>query len=239
MGKHIQKTEAKGSQGDLQLLVAENPGLLNSRISTTFGLPDGFGIEWISPIPPDYAEYSDDDFLQAVELDPDEIGLSTFWPRGGPHWDGLGIGDDKSIFLVEAKAHIAEMVSPPSGASPAPLSQIRAELEKTKAFLHAKPDVDWTIHFFQYANRLAHIRFLRFERKKPTFLVFVYFLGDQYVHGPTTKEEWLGAINLLHSFMGVGRTKLTPFVGDVFIHVDEIASNQKLERIGGPLHQPG
>lgn len=114
MGKHIPRTEAKGSQGDLQLLVAENPSLLNSRIIATFGLSDGLGIRWVSPTPPDYAEYSDDDFLRAVGLDPDEIRLNTFWPRRGPHWDALGIGDDKSIFLVEAKAHIGEMISTPS-----------------------------------------------------------------------------------------------------------------------------
>jgi hypothetical protein len=221
MGKHIQKGNAKGSQGDLQQLIERRPELLNFQIKTSLGLPEQLKIEWVSPIPPDYAEYSDDEFLRVLDLDPKKIRLNDFWPNGGPHWDALGKGNDGSVFLVEAKAHIPEMVPPPSGASGESLNTIRAQLERTKVFLHAKANVDWTTHFFQYANRLAHLQFLRFDKGLPAFLVFIFFIGDKDVNGPSTKEEWLGAIELLHSFLGIGRTKLTPFITDVFIHVDE------------------
>jgi hypothetical protein len=221
MGKHIPKENAKGSQGDLQRLIEKRPDLLNSRIKASLGLSDKLKIEWVSPIPPDYAEYFDDEFLLVLDLDPNNIRLNDFWPSGGPHWDAFGKGNDKSIFLVEAKAHISEMVSSPSGAGENSLNKIRAELERTKDFLHAKPNVDWATHFFQYANRLAHLKFLRFDKGRSAFLVFIYFVGDQDMKGPSTKEEWLGAIELLHSFLGIGRTKLTPFMADVFVHVDE------------------
>jgi hypothetical protein len=221
MGKHIPRDNVMGSQRDLQQLIENRPGLLNSRIKTSLGLSEQLEIEWVSPIPPDYAEYSDDDFLRILDLDPNRIRLNEFWPNGGPHWDALGKGNDGSIFLVEAKAHISEMVSSPSGAGEDSLNKIRGELERTKAFLHAKANVDWTTYFFQYANRLAHLQFLRFDNKLSAFLVFIYFIGDQDVKGPSTKEEWLGAIELVHSFLGIGRTKLTPFITDVFVHVDE------------------
>jgi len=222
MGKHIPPKNAKGSQGDLQRLIEKRPDLLNSRIKASLGLSEQLKIEWVSPIPPDYAEYSDDEFLRVLDLDPKKIRLNDFWPIGGPHWDGLGKGNDGSVFLVEAKAHIPEIVSSPSGASGESLNTIRAQLERTKDFLNAKRNVDWTMHFFQYANRLAHLKFLRFDNELSAFLVFIYFVGDQDMNGPSTKEEWLGAIELLRSFLGIGRTKLTPFMADIFVHVDEL-----------------
>jgi len=222
MGKHIPQKNAKGSQGDLQRLIEKRPDLLNSRIKASLGLSEQLKIEWVSPILPDYAEYSDDEFLRVLDLDSKKIRLNDFWPNGGPHWDGLGKGNDGSVFLVEAKAHIPEIVSSPSGASGESLNTIRAQLERTKDFLNAKRNVDWTMHFFQYANRLAHLKFLRFDNELSAFLVFIYFVGDQDMNGPSTKEEWLGAIELLRSFLGIGRTKLTPFMADIFVHVDEL-----------------
>jgi len=222
MGKHIPPKNAKGSQGDLQRLIEKRPDLLNSRIKASLGLSEQLKIEWVSPILPDYAEYSDDEFLRVLDLDSKKIRLNDFWPNGGPHWDGLGKGNDGSVFLVEAKAHIPEIVSSPSGASGESLNTIRAQLERTKDFLNAKRNVDWTMHFFQYANRLAHLKFLRFDNELSAFLVFIYFVGDQDMNGPSTKEEWLGAIELLRSFLGIGRTKLTPFMADIFVHVDEL-----------------
>jgi hypothetical protein len=226
MGKHIQKGNAKGSQGDLQQLIKERPELLNSRIKTSLRLSEQLEIEWVSPVPPDYAEYFDDDFLGVLGLDPNRILLSEFWPIGGPHWDALGKGNDGSVFLVEAKAHISELVSSPSGAGEESLSKIRAQLERTKAYLHARANVDWSIHFFQYTNRLAHLQFLRLDNGILAFLVFIYFIGDRSVNGPSTKEEWLGAIELLHSFLGIGRMKLTPFITDIFVHVDELENKR-------------
>lgn len=124
MGKHIPKENMKGSQGDLQELIERRPQLLNSRIKNSLSLSEQLEIKWVSPIPPDYLEYSDDDFLRILDFDPDRIRLNEFWPNGGPHWDALGKGNDGSIFLVEAKAHISEMVSSPSGAGEDSLNKI-------------------------------------------------------------------------------------------------------------------
>lgn len=226
MGRHLFKKEVKGSQLDIQKLVENNPDLLALNIKISFELPDDLKIEWVSPLRrDDFAEYSDDDFLEKLGKANENIRITDFWPKGGPHWDALGKASDGSVFLIEAKAHISEMVSTPSQAGEDPLKIIRFKLERTKQFIHARADVDWTLHFFQYANRLAHLHFLRFDKKLPVFLVFIYFIGDKTVLGPQTKEEWLGALELLRSFLGIGRTKLTPFMTDVFIHIDEIPLN--------------
>jgi hypothetical protein len=39
-------------------------------------------------------------------------------------------------------------------------------------------------------NRLAHLYFLCELNGVPAFLVFVYFVNDQEMQGPTTKKEW-------------------------------------------------
>lgn len=231
MGKHIFDGNAKGSQGDLQRLVEMRPQLLTGRIKASLGLPGDLDINWLSPVRPNYAEYSDEDFVEVLGLKAKTIRLDRFWPKGGPHWDALGKGKDGSIFLVEAKAHIGEIVSSSSGASGDSLGMIRSQMERTKAFLHAKADVDWTAHFFQYANRLAHLYFLRVEAGIPAFLVFLYFIGDEYVHGPSTEDEWRGAVRLLHVFLGIERTKLTPYMADVFIKINEIMANNGDEPI--------
>ena len=90
----------KGSQRWLQTYVNDAPGVLNERI----GLGD---IEWVSPLAnDDYAEYRDQAFLDRVRAELPRRNLATFWPNGGPQWDGLGRAASGGVILVEAKAHV-------------------------------------------------------------------------------------------------------------------------------------
>jgi hypothetical protein len=54
--------------------------------------------------------------------------------------------------------------------------------------------------------------------------VFLYFVNAADVAGPTTREEWEGAIKLLHNFLGVNQHKLLAYVIDAFIDVGELES---------------
>ena len=54
------------------------------------------------------------------------------------------------------------------------------------------------------------------------FLVFLYFINDDDMDGPTTREEWEGAIRLMQSFLGLRRHKLSAYVLDVFVDVAEL-----------------
>lgn len=192
---------------------------INHELAQAARLPPGEVIEWVSPLPPNFKEYHDQDALNQLGIHLPKKPLDDFWPKRGPVWDALartrkGRG---RVFLVEAKAHIPEVNSPASAASPASMKRIAASLRETQSFLNADPSVDWTRTFFQYTNRIAHLYLLRELNDIDAYLVNVYFLNDAKKKGPTSVAEWKGAITLLKTHLGVTRTKLTPFMLDVFI----------------------
>ncbi|HZC15890.1 MAG TPA: hypothetical protein VE309_03940, partial [Caulobacteraceae bacterium] len=89
-------------------------------------------------------------------------------------------------------AHIAELFSSPTQASVPSLERIERALGTTSTLLKASPKAPWSQCFFQYANRLAHLAFLR-RHGKPAWLVLVSFVGDEAVGGPRTAEAWESA----------------------------------------------
>jgi hypothetical protein len=52
--------------------------------------------------------------------------------------------------------------------------------------------------------------------------VFLYLTNADDVHGPATREGWSGAIELLHSYLGIRSHKLKPYVLDVFIDAHDL-----------------
>ena len=121
--------------------------------------------------------------------------------------------------MLEAKSHISELLSPKTGAGETSLRKIKKSLDETKTFLHSNSEHDWTSTFYQYTNRLAHLYLLRVLNEVPAYLVFVYFMNDKDMNGPRSIDEWSGAIALLHSFLGIGRHKLSKYIADIFIDV--------------------
>lgn len=145
MGRFPQREALKGSQRWIQRLVNEAPDQLNQAI----GIGD---IRWCSPMAQDeYAEYRDDAFWGRLNLAPTRRPLSTFWPRGGPQWDALGVATSGGAVLVEAKAHINELYSPASGASEASLGRIQLSLRECRAGLGVSEGYDWSKQCYQYA----------------------------------------------------------------------------------------
>ena len=210
----------KGSQKWIQKLVSEKPDLLNSLIRAQLNLPDTDKITWLSPLAEDgYAEYQDQAFLDLLGIKLPKVSLSDFWPSRGPVWDGLGKSKTGKVFLVEAKSHISEVLSPKTGAGAESLRKIKGSLNETKAYLNSQSEHDWSSTFYQYTNRLAHLYLLRVLNRVPAYLVFVYFLNDNEMNGPKSIGEWSGALKLLHSFLGTGRHKLSKYVTDLFIDV--------------------
>jgi hypothetical protein len=216
----------KGSQKWIQKLVNEKPDLLNSPIRTQLDLPDTEKITWLSPIADDdYAEYQGEAFLDLLGIKLPKVSLSDFWPSRGPVWDGLGKSETEKLFLVEAKSHISEVLSPKTGAGVTSLRKIKKSLDETKTFLHSNSEHDWASTFYQYTNRLAHLYLLRELNDVSAYLIFVYFLNDEDMNGPKSIDEWHGAIKLLHSFLGVGRHRLGEFTADIFIDVRMLINN--------------
>jgi hypothetical protein len=210
----------KGSQKWIQKLVNEKPDLFNSLIRAQLDLPDTDKITWHSPLSGDeYAEYQDQTFLDIMGIKLPNVSLSDFWPSRGPVWDGLGKSETGKVFLIEAKSHIPELLSPKTGAGVKSLRKIKKSLDETKSFLNSNSEHDWTSTFYQYTNRLAHLYLLRVLNEVPAYLVFVYFVNDKDMNGPKSIDEWNGALSLLKSYLGIGQHKLSKFITDIFIDI--------------------
>ena len=147
--------------------------------------------------------------------------LKDFWPPRGPQWDALGRIKEKAYFLVEAKAHVSELMSSSQAKSVHSKSLIKKSLDETRAYLNLNPDYDLTRGLYQYCNRLAHLYLLRTVNDIPAYLVFVSFVND-HTHILTTRHEWNGALLMMHSLLGTHRHELSKYVIDVFLDVQEI-----------------
>ena len=149
--------------------------------------------------------------------------LRTFWPGRGPQWDALARSDRGEIFLVESKAHVGELLSPGTKASSQSKTLIDASLKEVQSFLGVDTAFDWSHVLYQYTNRLAHLYLLRALNYAPAFLVFLYFVGDKGMDGPSTPEEWKSAIKVVKGVLGLrDHHKLSKYVLDVFVNVDQI-----------------
>lgn len=213
----------RGSQRWLQLLINERPELVDAQLLPLLGAPPRTAIDWRSPLRAHgFREYRDEESLRRLDAPALRTALGRFWPRRGPVWDALGRSDRNDLIFVEAKAHIAEMASPPSKASPASLRAIRRSLSRVQRELAPKSEADWSRVFYQYTNRLAHLWFFRVENRLPAHLLFVYFLHADDVGGPSDVPEWKAALTLLKSALGLGRHRLHPYVHDIFIDVRQV-----------------
>jgi len=210
----------KGSQMWLQSVVNETPDVLNAQIITQLNLPETEIISWLSPLAADdFAEYQDQAFLDRLQIKLPNVSLKDFWPTRGPVWDGLARSTSGKVFLIEAKSHIAEIVSPGTAAGPKSLAMIQQSLTETKKYLGVGAKQDWSASFYQYTNRLAHLYLLRVLNNIPAYLLFVHFVNDVDMNGPQSRGEWQGAIKLLHSYLGIGRHKLSRYIADAFVDV--------------------
>ncbi len=181
-------------------------------------------IDWRSPRANDFREYRDGKALDALGLGKLRDELTRFWPARGPVWDALGVGiDTDECFLLEAKAHIPEVVSSPSTAQGLSRTRIRGRLNDVKRSLGSTAPADWSGTFYQYANRLAYLHWLR-SHHVPAFLVSVYFTNAPDVpNAVKSPDEWNGALTVIRTYLGLGRQHpLKPFVIDVFVDVEEI-----------------
>jgi len=229
MGRYPQDSNSHGSLKNLQVAINVKKQYLDVVISKEVGKQ--IIINWKSPLQSDdYAEYRDQDFLRRLGiLNKIKYSLSDFWPNNGPQWDALGVSDDKAdkeyeVMLVEAKANIPEMVSPGTDAkNPKSISKIRNSLYEVKKYLNISNDIDWIGTFYQYVNRIAHLYYLREKNQIKAHLLFIYFINDVTVHGPKTKDEWLGAIQTMECYLGLAKNhKLRKYIHDIFIDVNDL-----------------
>lgn len=213
---------AKGSQRWLQVAVAERRELVDRELIAALSLSPSAEIRWVSPIrETEFTEYRDQPFLDALKVETPKRTLASFWPRRGAKWDGLAATSSGQVLLIEAKAHIPELLSS-CAASPDSLAKITRALEETRNAVARHTSSPWTEMFYQYTNRLAHLYFLRELNGVDAHMVYIYFTNAVDVFGPNTREEWNGAIKLMKAYLGLQRNKLSPYVHSVFIDVRDL-----------------
>lgn len=230
MGKHPHAKASKGSEKHIQTLVNAVPELLNKQIAENISQSKPLNIEWVSPLKPAYHEYSDADFLNVLGLSAHVAKLKKFWPNGGPNWDALGKAGSGEIFLVEAKAHIDEIVSPATAAKSLSKKRIIASLNLVKKFLGIKDNQPWHGKFYQYANRIAHLYFLRVICRVDAYLIFLNFLNDDTrsdvpaIITPKTKDEWVAATRVVENYLSVRGTKLSKYIIHAYVDVQKLTT---------------
>lgn len=199
----VQPVGTRGSLKWIQRAVNERWDSLEVPLLEALGAD---AIEWTSPLTSDaYAEYRDESFLARIGQAGLADDLKAFWPARGPQWDALGVTSAGDVLLIEAKAHIAEMCSPGTAAGPVSRARIEQALDEVAVRLGARPDrATWSMHFYQLANRIAHLDFLR-QRGVRAWLVLVNFVGDADMRGPTTEEGWDAAYTVAFHVMGLRR----------------------------------
>jgi len=107
------------------------------------------------------------------------------------------------LILVEAKAYIEEGVDYTSRAGrPSSIEKITSALAEAKLAFGADPNAPWHAPFYQYANRLAHLYFLRELNGLDAYLLFLNF-ADAHPN-PCSVAEWEGAIRLTRKCLGLG-----------------------------------
>jgi len=216
-----QLSNGRGSLKWIQVAVNDFPSVIDSAIHETGVVASDDAISWLSPLRDDeFAEYSDQDFLDRLSITLPRRSLESFWPKRGPQWDALGRTDSGAVLIVEAKANVPEVVSPGTQASSQSRELIDASIAETKAFLGIDPDIRWTGKLYQYANRLAHLYLLRELNGFDARLLNVYFVGDEDVDGPKTVAEWKSALTVVKRVLGLPNNhRLARYAADVLVDV--------------------
>ena len=186
----------KGSKYWMQTVILYDG--LRARLNAMIGEP---GMEWLSPLAGEYGTFAEYSLGQKNAVSA-RIGVSDvpgffdgFWPRRQPQWDGIGIGGDgRILYLVEAKAHVSEMISRLSASDPDSRRLIEHSLRATfETYPGAKDFTVWTDRYYQLANRLAFLRFLNGRSAELKIgevrLVLLNFVND-HTYLPEAQSIW-------------------------------------------------
>lgn len=210
-----------GSQLQIQTYVNRRREELDAVIlrALPYLSQQGASLQWVSPLENDrFAEYQDEAFLAALGLLDFAGELAAFWPQGGPKWDALAKiywkdGSAPGVLLVEAKSYPKEMFSGGCLASERSRTRIIQSLRSAMAWLGAA-DADWTGPLYQYANRLAHLYFLRQVAGVPTWFINVCFAADP--HRPTSTSIWKEELKGVKALIGFDG-RVIPYCADIIL----------------------
>jgi hypothetical protein len=223
MPRRPRPAKTERSEHLLRVAVNDRTAAFDEHIRQTFHLTSADPIEWISPVAADgFAEYYDEAFLAKLKANHLDVPLRQFWPKSGPRWDGLARTKSGKLILLEAKAYVEEAVDYTSSAGIESMKQISAALKNAKSSFHASKKANWEQPFYQYANRLAHLFFLRKLNREDAYLLFVCFADAPDVPKPCSAQHWEGAIRIIERTLGLGSHPFRRYVGHIIWSVPEM-----------------
>lgn len=186
-----------GSEYQLLRILGHHKNWLDNKINKLFGTSEK--IIWFD-YPIDSTRLSLDGEYKGIQFlknhsNYDEISKKwkEFWPQTGnaQNWDGIcQIGN--TYILIEAKARLGEIESNTS-ASDKSLNLIQSSFNKTKEYYNIKSNKDWSKKYYQMANRLAFVYFLKSCGIKAK-LLDIYF-----INGYIDKSKKLDNKNIIDS----------------------------------------
>jgi len=148
---------------------------------------------------------------------------SELWPPNGspPNWDAIAVTGE-TFLLVEAKAHLGEIVSS-SGASDDSRLIIGKAFDQFKAKYKIQCANDWFKKYYQLANRLVCADFLH-QNGVSAKLLYVYFLNgyDKKIGNPESKsvksiDDWKVAIEAEYEYLGLCGTDAMSLINTVYV----------------------
>ncbi len=184
----------KGSKYWIQTVVEDQ--ILQSKLNSMIGE----SLVWISPLAgpqKTYDEYElkDPYVCEQMGVSSDEAKyLFSFWPKRQPQWDGLAFDTTgHTLYLVEAKAHLAELDSKCSASNP----ESKELILKSMKMIHDRYFPvgnfnSWVNNYYQLGNRLTFLRMLNeksFGHINSVKLVLLNFVNDKN-YKSTSEYEW-------------------------------------------------
>jgi hypothetical protein len=211
-----------GSQLQVQIYVSRKPDVLSEAVSRALAAcgKNVPSVRWTAPLEAElFKEPFDRAFLVALGLEDAAEALRQFWPSGGPNWDALAVLGNGArrdgVLLIEAKSYPEEVHgSGCQATNQKSIETIERSLLAAQKWFGATTESDWTGRLYQYANRLAHVYFLRQELGVDAWLVNLCFTDDMTTR-PTTAEHWEQVLPTFKRDLGfVGKV---PWVLDVLL----------------------
>jgi len=187
-----EKKPIKGSQ--LCMLRLINDTKATQKVAEEIGVD---GIEWKSPnVAGGKIKENCLDKNMQKELWPQRKGKSidfSWWPSSGkkPQWDAIGISNDGTVILIEAKAHPKEMISACSAKEKSRLKIYKTMNDVQRMHFKGCKNFDeiWMNKYYQLANRLTFFVKLTEEENLNIKLVFLSFFNDN-THIQKNKSEF-------------------------------------------------
>ena len=134
----------------------------NTGLKEEFDKIIGEELEWLSPLEGEeilYEEYELGAKEMITELGITDVSIFDFWPKRQPQWDGIALSKDKkTLYIVEAKAHISEIDSKCSASE-----ESKQIIEKAMQEVHddkypAEKFFPWMNDYYQLGNRLTFLQ---------------------------------------------------------------------------------